>query len=139
MYALIPDVTRRPMMGDPFFRPFFAQPRKPVPFRVDVRETPEAYLLEAELPGVPMEQISLTIEDDVLTIAAEFNTQRREEKDGYLYAERRSGRRMRSFSLEGVRQEDVTAASRDGVLTVTLPKAAPAQKPGARQIAITAG
>ena len=142
MYALIPDMNRRPrhpMMNDPFFRPFFAEPRKPAPFRVDVRETPDAFLLEAELPGVPMEDVSLTVDDGVLTIAAEFNSQRREDREGYLYTERRCGRRMRAFSLEGVKQEEITATARDGVLTVTLPKEAPAEKAGARKIAITAG
>jgi len=103
---------------------------------VDMREQPDAYLLEAELPGVKQDAINLTVEDDVLTIAADVNSQRQEQRSAYLYSERRTGHMERRFSLEGIRQEDIAARYQDGVLTVTLPKQKADSQRTARRIAI---
>lgn len=147
MYTMVPYRTRRaaarPMMndllGDRFFRSFFDMGDMvgAAGFRVDVREQEDAYILEAELPGVRPEDVTLTAEDDVLTIAADVNTEKKTSQEGYLYSERRTGHMERRFHLEGVRQEDITAACVHGVLTVTLPKARPEAARSARRIAIT--
>ncbi|MBQ8200631.1 MAG: Hsp20/alpha crystallin family protein [Clostridia bacterium] len=142
MYTVLP--YRRPvcpeLMADRFMREFCGMPaRAPRPgFRVDVRREPEAFILEAELPGVKLDDITITVEDDVLTIAADVNTHKKEEHDGYVYSERRSGHVERRFSLEGIRQEGITAASADGVLTITLPKEQPEAAKEPRRIAINA-
>lgn len=127
-----------PFLSDRFFRSFFdmTDMAGSPGFRVDVKEQPDHYSLEAELPGVRLEDVTLTLEDDVLTIAADVNQKKREQKESYLYSERRSGHMERRFSLEGVRQEDVTASYRDGVLTVLLPKEKPQAEKNARRIAI---
>lgn len=111
---------RRPLMGLP----------------VDVQKTDAAYILTAELPGVKLADIAITVENDTLTIAADLNHITREERDGYLRRERRSGHIERSFTLEGIDQNAITAAAADGVLTITLPKEAPAEGKGPRRIAI---
>lgn len=146
MYTMVPYRSRRevsrPMMNDlfndRFFRSFFDMGDMvgPAGFRVDVKEQPEAYILEAELPGVKPEDVTLTAEDDVLTISADVNTQKKTEREGYLYSERHSGHMERRFSLDGIRQEDITAHSENGVLTITLPKAKPEAARAARRIAI---
>lgn len=146
MYTMVPYRSRsevsRPMMNDlfndRFFRSFFDMGDMvgPALFRVDVKEQPDAYILEAELPGVKPEDVTLTAEDDVLTIAADVNTDKKTERQGYLYSERRSGHMERRFSLEGIRQEDISAQSENGVLTITLPKAKPEAARAARRIAI---
>lgn len=142
MPPVAPRAHRLPMPGlfaDPFFRSVMAvEPRRPMSMRVDVRETDDAYILEAELPGVALEDITLTTENDVLTIAADVNRRTREERRGCVVTERRSGHVERRFSLEGVRQEDITAASANGVLTVTLPKEKPEGAKALRHIAISA-
>ena len=125
-----PRAHRLPMpevFNDPFFRSVMgmAPVQRPHGMRVDVRETAEAYILEAELPGVALEDISLTVENDVLTIAAERKSATQEERDGYVMRERRSGRVERRFSLEGVVQDGIRADSVNGILTVTLPKEKP--------------
>ena len=125
------DAILRAMMG-------CDAPRRPMGMRVDVQETPDAYILEAELPGVKLADITLTVEDDVLTIGAELNRRTREERDGLRMCERRTGRVERRFSLEGIRQEDITAASADGILTVTLPKQRPEGAKALRHIPIAA-
>lgn len=140
---MAPRAHRLPMpglMSDPFFRSMMGiEPaRRPQGMRVDVRETEECYILEAELPGVALEDITLTTEDDVLTIAADVNRRTSEERAGYIMHERRSGHVERCFSLEGIRQEEITAASRDGILTVTLPKVKPEGAKALRRIAINA-
>jgi len=126
------------LLGDPFFRSMMGMepPRRPMGMRVDVRETEDAYILEAELPGVKLEDITLTTENDVLTIAADRGHVRREERAGYVMQERMSGRVERRFALEGIAQEGITAHSVDGILTVTLPKEKPEGTKSLRRIAI---
>lgn len=137
-----PRAHRLPMpelFDDPFFRRVMGvEPRRPLGMRVDARETDDAYILEAELPGVALEDISLTAENDVLTIAADINTRSSEERQGYMMTERRSGHVERRFSLKGVRQEDIAAQCLNGVLTVTLPKVKPEGAKALRRIAISA-
>ena len=146
MYTIVPlhrhsnvSYPMNSLFDDRFFRSFFdMNDMVGAPgFRVDVKEEPESYRLEAELPGVKQEDINLTVEDDVLTISAEVNAQKKEQHQNYLYSERRTGHMERRFSLEGIRQEGIAAAYQDGVLTITLPKAQPEQQKVARRIAIS--
>lgn len=148
MYTVVPYRSHRevshPMnslFDDRFFRSFFDMGDMVgnAGFRVDVKEEENAYLLEAEMPGVKQDDISLNVENDVLTIAADFNTSKKEEKTNYLYSERRTGHMERSFNLEGIEQSGITADYVDGVLTVTLPKEQPAKAKTARKIAIGNG
>lgn len=146
MYTMIParshrEVTRpmmRSLFDDRFFRSFFdlGDMVGSSGFRVDVRETPDAYLMEAELPGVKQEQITLTLDHDVLTIAADVNTDKQEERGSYLYSERRSGHMTRAFNVEGVDQDNITAEYMDGVLHIRLPRPQPVPEKTARTIAI---
>ncbi len=142
MYTMMPYRTHSPrpaMMMDRMFRDMMGAPARPPrpAFRVDIHHNEDAYILEAELPGVKLADIDLTIENDVLTIAADVNMVSREEKDGYLHTERRSGHMERRFTLEGIRQAAITASCADGVLTVTLPKEQPEAGKEKRKIAIS--
>ena len=143
MFTLMPMTNRShscmpTLFDDRFFRSMFdlMDPLPTVDFRVDVKETPEAFQLSADLPGVKPEELSLNVENDVLTIEADLNTQRKEEHSRYVYTERRTGHLRRSFSLEGIDQEQITADYVNGVLTVTLPKQRPETAKGPRKIAI---
>ncbi len=130
---------RRPlfpsMFDDRFFRAF-TEPAPMQGIRVDVKESDKDYTLLAELPGVKPEDIRLSAENDVLTIEADINTERKEERDRYVFTERRSGHVSRCFSLEGVDQKNIRAAYENGLLRVTLPKQLPEPKTAARTIAI---
>lgn len=111
------------IFGDDFFKPFFYGESNASAFRVDVRDKGDSYALEAELPGVKREDISLDVDDGVLTISAEWKSEcKNGECSDYLISERRSGHVRRSFSLENVREDDITAEYSDGVLHVTMPK-----------------
>jgi HSP20 family protein len=112
---------------EPFLRPSGERPAPPRAIRVDVRETAEAYVVQAELPGVKKDEIRIEVEGDEVVLAAET---RREElaKDAgqWLHVERRFGKVERRFALpqelDGSRAD---ARFADGVLTLTLPKKAP--------------
>ena len=149
MYTLIPFRGRRDvgrsltnsLLGDSFFRSFFDMSdwMGSAGFRVDVKDKSDHYLLEAELPGVSEDQIDLTVDNDVLTITANARQEHKEEKDNFLYCERRVGRLERSFSLEGIQQDNISADYKNGVLTVKLPKNAPEPPRVQRKIAIGIG
>ena len=131
--------ARPEMMMDRMIREFCGMPERRRPnlvFPVDVRQTGEAYLIEAELPGVKLADIDISVENDVLTIAADVNNVQHGDSEGYVHTERASGHMERSFTLEGIRQEGITATCVDGVLTIVLPKEIPAAEKGKRRIAV---
>ena len=106
-------------LDDSFVPAFFSAPHG---IRADIRETDKEYIIEADMPGVKKEDIKLELRDGVLTIGAEHKEQIDEEKENYIRKERRYGSCSRSFRVDGVNQEKVTAKYDEGVLTVTLPK-----------------
>jgi len=125
MASLIPYRYKAPSVRsffqDDFFRPFFSDSGREC-FRVDVSDQGESYLLEADLPGLSREKIHVDVEDGVLTISTEGYGEE-ERRDGeYIYSERRAGQCARSFSLNQIDEEHISARYEDGVLRVTLPK-----------------
>lgn len=130
MANLIPyrfrTLATRPMaslFGDDFFRPFFDEvDRYSGGFRVDVRDKGDHYLLEADLPGLTRDQVHIELNDGVLTIRTEVNENREENKNEYIYNERRWGCAQRSFTLNDINEDEITAEYKDGVLRLTLPK-----------------
>ena len=109
--------------GDEFFRSFFGESAVPA-MKVDVEDKGDSYLLQTDLPGMKKEDVRISVEDGVLTIAVEQKEEKSEEnKDrNFVYRERRTASMSRSFSLEGVNEEGITAEYVDGVLHLTLPK-----------------
>lgn len=127
------------LFDDRFFRSFFDMNdwMSNVGFRVDIHDESDHYMLEAELPGVTQDQIDLSVENDTLTISADMKSEYKDEKA--YYSERRVGHVSRSFNLDGIDQDRITADYKNGILYVTMPKQQPAQAPGARRIAIGQG
>ena len=96
---------------------------------VEVKETPDSYLVKADLPGVKMEDVKVTLAANVLRIEGHRQEEKREEKDRFHLTERTYGGFARTFALpDGTDSEGVVADMKDGVLTVTIPKR-PEQKP----------
>jgi len=93
-------------------------------FRTDIRDTGDAYVLEADLPGMKKEDIHIDIDGDRLSISAERNAvkEEKDENGGYIRCERSYGSFSRSFDISGIRAEEISAAYEDGVLKLTLPK-----------------
>lgn len=91
---------------------------------VDVVETKDEVVVRAEVPGMTKEDISVTLQDNVLTLRGEKKQEQAENGATYHRVERMYGSFVRSFTLPTVVQADkVKAAYKDGVLTITLPKA----------------
>lgn len=89
----------------------------------DVVETPEAIILRSELPGMNEKDISIEIENGMLTMKGERNLEEKTEEKGYRRIERSYGKFVRSFTLPtNVQIDDVKAAYHDGLLEVTIPK-----------------
>jgi HSP20 family protein len=87
----------------------------------DFYEKDGNYVVKAELPGVNKDDISVTMEDDVITISGKKETKREDEGDNYFVRESSSGSFSRSFRLpSAVDAEKVDATFKDGVLTVTM-------------------
>ena len=91
---------------------------------VDILETPEAFRLSAELPGLTRDDIQITLEHNVLRLTGERKFEKDAKKESYQRIERVYGSFSRSFSLpHQVNSEGVAASFENGVLTVTVPKA----------------
>ena len=95
-------------------------------FRCDVQDKGDSYLLEAELPGFEREDIGIDLDGTTLVITARHSSESGEkDKDGnYLRRERKFGSFSRSFDVSGVDTEHISAAYKNGVLELTLPKQA---------------
>lgn len=91
---------------------------------VDVTEDENEYTVRASTPGIAKEDLNITIENNVLTIAGEFRTEIEEEGVQYLVRERRAGMFRRSITLPATINENAITAEFDaGVLSIHLPKA----------------
>jgi HSP20 family protein len=90
---------------------------------MDVRETDKEIVVEAELPGIDDKDISLSLQDGVLTIRGEKKHEHDEENENYRMTERRYGSFQRSLRLPDTVDEDKVEANFDkGVLKVKLAK-----------------
>lgn len=93
-------------------------------FELDVKDQGEAYVLEADLPGLKKEELSVTLEGDYLTISAQ-PSQEQQEQDAtgnYIRRERSHGNLSRTFDISQVDPEGITASYRAGVLSLWMPK-----------------
>ena len=105
--------------------------------QVDVRENADAYVIQADMPGVRDDDIDVHLEDGRLTISGARHELKEHDDDTLHIAERRYGTFTRTFVLpREADTEHIEAKLDSGVLTVTVPKRADA-KP--RKIAIKSG
>ena len=101
---------------------------------VDLLETADRYVITAELPGISQEDVQIHAHDDRLTLSG-VRRERECACEEYHRIERGHGAFSRTFQLPvPIDPERITADLRDGVLTVTCPKAPDA---GAKRIRIT--
>jgi HSP20 family protein len=91
---------------------------------VDVFDTKDAVVLKADIPGVEPSDVSVEINENVLTIRGERKQDEQPEEDRFYRMERPTGTFERSIALpQGVLTDDVQATFSEGVLTVRVPKA----------------
>lgn len=116
-------------MMDTFFSPNTAVGTVPsFGLALDVAEDDQNYLITASVPGVEADNLEITLDKDVLTIKG--HVEQTAEQDGVRYhlRERRYGSFSRSVRLpENVNANGIEASHEQGVVTITIPKAAVAQ------------
>jgi HSP20 family protein len=89
----------------------------------DVVETKDSIIVKAELPGVDEKDISVQIENGVLTLQGERKMEKKTEEKDYRRIERSYGKFLRAFTLTPtVEPKDITAAFENGILEVRIPK-----------------
>lgn len=140
MFSLVPfmynDNSMSPVKSifDAFDNSLFMNNFSPVTsafnsFKVDLKDTGNAYELTADLPGVKKDDIKLDCDNGYLTISAKMdNTQNKtDEANNFVCQERYVGSVQRSFYVGDIDKANSTANYDNGVLKVTMPKAYPSQ------------
>jgi len=126
--------TLNPYVGFPEFDAVFDQ--ELLQQAMDLREKPDAYVVQMDLPGLKKSDIAIEVKDHVLTVSGERQQSQQKKEDEKVILQERN---LNSFSREvmlpkSIKADDVTAEYNAGVLTITLPKAMKDQE--ARKIQI---
>jgi HSP20 family protein len=97
---------------------------------IDMSEDEKAYKISAELPGIDATDIDVSVSGDMLVLKGEKRQEKEEKDKNYHFSARAYGSFQRAFDLPAsVDRDKIAADFSKGVLTVTLPKKAEAQKP----------
>lgn len=134
MAGLVPFNRKNKLIG-PSFEDFYGMlddffsddivPRRSLirdTFKLDVEEKDKEYVIEAELPGVKKEEVSLEINEGHLRISIKREETIDEEKRNFVHKERRYSSMTRSIYLKDAKSEDIKAKLDNGVLYITVPK-----------------
>lgn len=90
---------------------------------VDIKEEKDRFVLHADIPGVDPKDIEVHMEDGILTIKGERESEKKEEREGYKRIERAYGSFYRRFSMPDTADaEKINAKSKNGVLEIVIPK-----------------
>ena len=129
-----PFTFARELLGwDPFYGTM-TRPSSAFTPAFEVKETKDAFVLKADVPGLEEKDLDIALHEGVLTVSGSRASEERKEEESYAIYERQFGSFSRSFRLPEVADsEHVDAKLASGVLTLTIPKKAEA-KP--RKIAI---
>ncbi len=117
---------------DDWFESFFRGLDRPLGFfgprawpAIDVAEKDDTVLVRAEVPGLKPEDIDIAVYGDTLTISGEKKESKEDEGDGFYHVESTYGSFRREVTLPtDVDESKIEAVCKDGVLSITLPKAA---------------
>jgi len=131
MFDLIPRRRNENRMTEKSEDPFDAlwdsffnnvMDRSKLGFRTDVKEKDDKYIIDAELPGMNKEDITVEMDDNYLTISANNEEYNEAEEEGYIRRERRRGSYCRSFYIENIKEDEIEAEYNDGILEIKLLK-----------------
>ncbi len=91
--------------------------------RVDIKEEPERFLIQADIPGVDPKDIEIDMDNGILSIKGERSTESRQDGGGYSRVERSHGTFYRRFALpDSADPNGITASGKHGVLEIGIPK-----------------
>ncbi|MEW9096062.1 MAG: heat shock protein Hsp18 [Clostridiaceae bacterium] len=132
MLNMIPFRRNNLNKGEDYFAPFFGKiidddffssiNYMNESFRVDLKETDENYLVEADLPGTKREDIDIDFNNNYLVVSAKRDESSEDKKEDYVRRERHYGEFRRSFHIDNVDEDKISASFSDGILKITLPK-----------------
>jgi HSP20 family protein len=130
LLSLIPGTSLAPnrKLFDRFFddwglERFFSEEKEWIP-AFDISENDKNYLVTAELPGIDIKDVDITLSEGILTVKGEKKQEKEDKSEGYHRIERSYGSFNRSFRIPGkVETDKIDASYKDGVLKVVLPKA----------------
>jgi HSP20 family protein len=106
--------------ADRLWKEAFLEVSEPEIFSVDITTDDKSIKLKAEIPGVKKEDISVELNDGILTIKAEKKQESEKDSRTMIQKESYYGSMQRSFSVGTVEADDVKASYTDGVLSITL-------------------
>ncbi len=106
-------------LRDDFFSPMLTGSSN---FNVDLKEDENNYTIDADLPGIKKEDISLEYDNNYLTISAKRDETVENNDNDFIRRERTHGEFKRSFYIDNIDENTVDASFTDGVLKITLPK-----------------
>lgn len=118
--------------------PFFERKETKL-MRTDIKEKGNNYIIEVDLPGYEKENIEIEMENGYLKVSAKTSkdVDESDEEEKYIHKERYYGECSRSFYVgENLKEEDVKAAFKNGILTLTVPKEQPKQLEEKKKIQI---
>lgn len=114
------------LLGDFASTPFGSEMQRMMPnittFKMDVHETDDSYVVEADMPGVNREDIDVELREGRLSISVNTQHEEEEEKKNYLHRERHAYTATRGIYLKDADSSGVSARLKEGVLTVSVPK-----------------
>lgn len=91
-------------------------------FKLDIKDTEEAYLIEAELPGISKEDVSLEYNEERLHIEVKHEEDSEEKQDKFIHKERSVSSMSRTIYMPEVDAENIEAELKDGILRVRAAK-----------------
>ena len=130
--------SRRNFFDEVFDEPIFSKKEAKM-MKTDIKEKDGNYIFTIDVPGFEKENINIELDGGYLTVSATMNKNvDDEEKDGkYIYKERYSGECSRSFYVgDDVKEDDVKALFKNGILTVVVPEREEPQEEQKRRIQI---
>ena len=111
------------LFEDIFDDPFFEK-RETKLMRTDIKEKGDNYVIEVDLPGYEKNDIEIELEKGYLKVTAKFNNSVNDENEKYIHKERFYGECSRSFYVgDDIKEEDIKAGFKNGILSLTIPKA----------------
>lgn len=111
-------------MLDDFFNSNFIESKSNLRnvFKMDVKDEENAFVVEAEMPGIKKEEITIDYIDNQLVICVESQQEKVDEQKNYLHRERKYASQKRSIQIKDIDISQIDAKLEDGLLKIVLPK-----------------
>lgn len=122
---LVPRRNNLDLFDDFLEDNFFTKKEKNL-MKTDIREQKDKYIIDIDLPGFEKDNINLSLDNGYLNITAKVTEEEKNAEERFVRQERFYGECSRNFYLgENVKEEDITAEFKNGILKIEVPKKEP--------------